>query len=104
MEYETIAYDMEEEGIGILSLNRPRRFNSVNYQMMEELEDFWKERFHDPDTRVIVLRGEGKRHFCAGLDMKATMKMLPDMDTERFYGFQSRLARLNLSTSPPRGR
>jgi enoyl-CoA hydratase/carnithine racemase len=29
--------------------------------------------------------------------MKATMKMLPDMDTERFYGFQARLARLNLA-------
>ena len=35
MDYETIEYEMEEEGIGILSLNRPRRFNSVNYQMME---------------------------------------------------------------------
>jgi len=97
MDFETIEYEVEEEGIGILSLNRPRRFNSVNYQMMEELEGFWKERLYDPETRVIVLRGNGKRHFCAGLDMKETMKMLPDMDTERFYRFQARLARLNLA-------
>ena len=30
MEYETIAYEVKEKGIGILSLNRPRRYNSVN--------------------------------------------------------------------------
>ena len=97
MDYETIEYEKEEEGIGILSLNRPRRFNLVNYEMMEELEAFWEKRLYDLDTRVIILKGNGKRHFCAGLDMKATMKMLPDMDTERFYRFQARLARLNLA-------
>jgi enoyl-CoA hydratase/carnithine racemase len=97
MDYETIEYEAEEEGIGILSLNRPRRFNLVNDQMMKELEDFWKERLYDLETRVIVLRGKGKRHFCAGLDMKETMKMLPDMDMEQFYRFQARLARLNLA-------
>jgi enoyl-CoA hydratase/carnithine racemase len=96
MQYETIEYEMEE-GIGILSLNRPRRYNLVSHQMMEELEAFWEARLHDGDTHVVILKGNGKRHFCAGLDLKEVMKMLPDMDTERFYRFQSRLARLNLA-------
>jgi len=97
MHYETIAYETAEPGIGVLSLNRPRRYNSVNQQMAEELEDFWRDRLYDLDTHVMILRGNGKRNFCAGLDMKAVMKMMPEMDTDHFYRFQSRLARINLA-------
>lgn len=97
MDFETIEYESEEEGIGVLSLNRPRRYNSVSYQMMEELEAFWRERVYDLDTHVIIMKGNGKRGFCAGLDMKEAMKMLPDMSTDQFYKFQSRMGRLNLA-------
>ena len=77
MDYETIEYEVKEEGMGILSLNRPRRYNSVTHQMMEELEVFWKERLYDLDTHVIVLKGNGDKGFCAGLDMKEKKKMAP---------------------------
>ncbi len=97
MDYETIEYDVKKEGIGILSLNRPRRYNSVSHQMMEELEAFWKERLYDLDTHVIILKGNGERGFCAGLDMKENMKMAPEMNTDQFYRFQARLARLTLA-------
>jgi len=97
MDYETIAYEVLEPGIGLLSLDRPRRYNAVNAKMAEELEDFWRERRHDLDTHVIVLKGNGDKHFCAGLDMKATMEMIPEMDTDRFYRFQAGLARITLA-------
>jgi len=97
MNYETIEYESKDEGIGILSLNRPRRYNSVSHQMMEDLEAFWKERLYDLDTHVIILKGNGDRGFCAGLDMKENVKMAPDMNTDQFYRFQARLARLNLA-------
>ncbi len=97
MDYETIEYEVVEKGIGILSLNRPRRYNSVSYRMMEELEAFWRDRMDDLDTHVIILRGNGERGFCAGLDMKEAMKMLPDMNMDQFYRYQSRMGRLNLA-------
>ena len=96
MRYETIEYEIVETGIGVLSLNRPRKYNAVNIQMMEELEVFWKERLYDLETHVMVLKGNGKRGFCAGLDMKEIMKTAPDMSPDAFYRFQARLARLNL--------
>jgi enoyl-CoA hydratase/carnithine racemase len=96
MDYENIEYEVQEEGIGILSLNRPRKFNMVNHRMMEELEDFWRDRLYDLDTHVVILRGNGNRAFCAGLDMKEAMKVIENMNLERFYRFQARLARLNL--------
>jgi len=97
MDFETIEYEVREEGVGILSLNRPRKFNVVNIQMMKELERFWADRLYDLETHVIVLKGNGKKGFCAGLDMKETMKMAPDWSPDEFYRFQARLGRLNLA-------
>jgi len=96
MAWETIEYEVTEPGIGMLSLNRPRRYNAVSWEMMEELEAFWGERLYDLDTHVIVLRGNGDKGFCAGLDMKETMRKTPEMDVDAFYRFQARLARLTL--------
>ena len=97
MKYETIEYEIIETGIGILSLNRPRKYNAVNFVMMEELEAFWKERLYDLETHVVVLKGNGQRGFCAGLDMKEIMKTAPDMTPDACYRSQARLARLNLA-------
>jgi len=97
MDYETIEYASRDDGIGILALNRPRRYNSVSHRMMEELEAFWRDRLYDLDTHVVIFKGNGKRGFCAGLDMKENIKMAPDMNTDQFYRFQVRLARLNLA-------
>ena len=97
MNYETIEYEVTEGRIGIVSLNRPRKYNSVNHAMMEELESFWRERLYDLDTHVVILKGNGDHGFCAGLDMKEAMKMASEMNSEQFYRFQARLARLTLA-------
>ncbi len=96
MGYETITYEIPEEGIGLLTLNRPQAYNAVNFKMMEELEEFWRERLYDLDVKVVVLRGAGEKGFCAGLDLKDTAEKVPSMTTAEFYRFQARLARINL--------
>lgn len=97
MKYETIEYTEVESGIGEIALNRPRRYNSVSFQMMEELEHFWRERQYDLNTHVLILSGNGDKGFCAGLDMHEAVKNIADMDPDRFYAFQARLARLTLA-------
>jgi enoyl-CoA hydratase/carnithine racemase len=97
MTYETIEYELKEPGIGLVSLNRPRIYNSVNHKMMEEIESFWRERLYDLDTHVIILRGNGDKGFCAGLDMRELMKNSPQMNVDQHYAFQVRLARLLLA-------
>ncbi len=68
MTYETIKY--EQDGpVGILTLNRPKCLNAVNFAMRDEVRDFFKQRMEDNETRVIVMTGEG-RGFCSGLDIK----------------------------------
>jgi len=68
MEYSTITFAAQGP-VGVLTLNRPERMNAVNYQMRDELRDFFISRLTDTDTRVIVITGAGKG-FCSGLDIK----------------------------------
>ncbi len=97
MEYTTIQYEKIEDRLGLLSLNRPAAYNSFNYQMMLELEHFWKERLHDLDTHVVIMKGNGEKGFCAGLDVKEFAERTKKMKFPDFYEFQARLARINLA-------
>lgn len=97
MDYDTIVYEPVEPGIGILTLNRPERYNAVNQGMMEELERFWLDRENDADTRIILLRGNGEKGFCAGLDMKEALEIQQHMNAHQFYHAQCRMGRLMLT-------
>ena len=68
MGYETIDFRVSN-GIGTLSLNRPKNLNALNAQLFEELIDLLHDVKQDKAIRVVVLRGEG-RAFCAGGDVK----------------------------------
>ena len=96
MQYETIQYETAEPGIGVLTLNRPRKYNAVNQAMMKELEHFWAERENDPDTRIVLLKGNGEKGFCAGLDMEEGLELQKTMNSLQFYHSQARMGRLML--------
>lgn len=96
MDYRTIEISTVEKGIMELRLNRPENYNAVNHLMMEELEHFWLSKLYDLDTTVVILRGNGEKGFCAGVDMKESVEATSKMSAAEFYRFQARLARINL--------
>ena len=53
-----------------VSLNRPEVINAINDAVRSELPMALRACEEDPEVRVIVLRGEGTRGFCAGADIK----------------------------------
>ena len=69
MNYETIKFELKENVIGILSLNRPDKLNAISFQMEEELHQVLDDLMLNLDCRVLILRGEG-RAFCAGTDLQ----------------------------------
>ena len=69
MEYETIEFELENNGIGIITLNRPDKLNAISFQMEEELHSLLDELMINLDCRVIILQGKG-RSFCAGTDLQ----------------------------------
>jgi enoyl-CoA hydratase len=68
-EYKTLKIDEREEGISIITLNRPERLNAINFEMIEEFLDYLNLLENNYDINVVILIGEG-RAFSAGLDLK----------------------------------
>lgn len=96
-QYNTIQWEIVEKGLGVLTLNRPKAYNSVNGEMLDELDAFWRTRLYDLETLVIILKGAGEKGFCAGLDMKFTVENAEQFGKpNELYKFQARLGRLNL--------
>ncbi|MHA1413711.1 MAG: enoyl-CoA hydratase/isomerase family protein [Promethearchaeota archaeon] len=69
MNYQTIKFELRDDGIGILSLNRPEKLNAISFQMEEELHDVFDNLMNNLDCRVLILCGEG-RAFCSGTDLQ----------------------------------
>jgi len=87
MEYKTIKFELRENGIGILTLNRPEKLNAISFQMEEEIHHVLDQLMMNLSIRVLILRGEG-RSFSAGTDLQEglilNMKRNPK-GYEKFY-------------------
>jgi len=60
----------KEDGIAVLTMNRPEVLNAVHGPMHRELEEIFLEMARDQEVRAVVLTGAG-RAFCAGGDARA---------------------------------
>jgi enoyl-CoA hydratase len=58
-----------EDGVALVTLNRPEVFNATNNRLHWELTQIWPDIDHDPDVRVAVVTGAGDRAFSAGGDL-----------------------------------
>lgn len=68
MTYETIIYE-KKEGVGIINFNRPERKNSLNMQLVREMNQLLDEIEQDDEVKVFILTGNAEC-FCAGADLK----------------------------------
>jgi 2-(1,2-epoxy-1,2-dihydrophenyl)acetyl-CoA isomerase len=65
--YETLQIEIED-GVAIVTLNRPDKMNALSMQMLAELLPAFETLRVDPDVKAVVLTGAGKA-FCAGGDI-----------------------------------
>jgi 2-(1,2-epoxy-1,2-dihydrophenyl)acetyl-CoA isomerase len=60
---------LEKEGsVAIITLNRPDVGNSLDFRLMVETDDVFREVGNDRDIRAVILTGAG-RYFCTGVDL-----------------------------------
>ena len=87
MEFETIQFELKDNGIGILTLNRPDKLNAISFQMEEELHSLFDSLMTNLECRVLIMKGNG-RAFCAGTDLQEGLvlnnKKIPE-GYENFY-------------------
>jgi enoyl-CoA hydratase/carnithine racemase len=63
-----------DDGVMLLTLNRPERLNAWTAEMQRDYFDLLGEAAERDDVRAIVVTGEG-RGFCAGADMEALQEI-----------------------------
>jgi len=65
MTYEDITV-AADEGVSVITINRPERANKLRFQTARELLDAFREVRADPHVDVAVLTGAGEKFFCIG--------------------------------------
>ena len=56
MSYETMSF-VKEDGVAVMTLNRPEKLNAINPTMWFELARATEEAQNDEEVRVLVLTG-----------------------------------------------
>ena len=67
-EAPVILSEQTDDGVLVLTLNRPERHNAWTLEMELLYNDLFDRAEADPDVRAVVLTGAG-RSFCPGMDM-----------------------------------
>jgi enoyl-CoA hydratase/carnithine racemase len=67
MSFETVLIEKKDR-IGLITLNRPQKFNTFNTKMAEELNAALQQFEKDGEVRVAIIKGAGKV-FSTGIDV-----------------------------------
>ena len=74
------------DGVATVTLNRPEKMNPLTFESYADLRDLLHELPHRGDTKVLVIKGEGKG-FCGGGDVNEIIGELLKMDARDLMGF-----------------
>jgi E-phenylitaconyl-CoA hydratase len=69
-ELHDIEFSVDDSHVAIITLNRPSAANAVTDRMAAELSWAWATVRDTDDIHAVVLRANGERAFCTGMDVK----------------------------------
>jgi enoyl-CoA hydratase/3-hydroxyacyl-CoA dehydrogenase len=71
VEYDMIRVEYPGEMVGHIVLDRPHRMNTINVELLDELESAIEDLEADDDVRAVLITGEGDDAFSAGADVQS---------------------------------
>ena len=66
-----IDYTLSDDGIALITINRPERLNAMDAEHYKLLSQAWCTVRDDPAVRVAIVTGAGERSFTTGADIKS---------------------------------
>lgn len=57
------------DGMGVITLHRPKALNALNYELLQELNRLLENIAQDPTVKVVIITGSGEKAFVAGADI-----------------------------------
>ena len=68
--FETLLSKVDDEGICVLTINRPKKLNALNNQVFMDLELALSKISNDENIKLLVITGAQNKAFVAGADIK----------------------------------
>jgi len=68
---ESLVLSSQSKGIGWITLNRPKALNALNLDMVRLIQNVLDEWRDDDKVRLIILKSNSEKAFCAGGDLKS---------------------------------
>jgi enoyl-CoA hydratase len=69
MAFTAIVFETSEDGIALVTFNRPQKLNTLNREMLEEFDQALGRVETDAAIRGLILTGAGEKAFVAGADV-----------------------------------
>ncbi|MGN7469092.1 enoyl-CoA hydratase/isomerase family protein [Brevibacillus sp. SAFN-007a] len=66
-----VLFSVGDNGLATITLNRPQAINSLTHDMVLAIGQRLREWAGKENVRLVVIKGEGTKGFCAGGDIKA---------------------------------
>jgi enoyl-CoA hydratase len=70
MSHHLITFEASEDGVALVTINRPEKLNTLDAAAMGELDEAFGRVARDPAVRGMILTGAGERAFAAGADIR----------------------------------
>ena len=98
MAYEHILVDVED-GVAVITMNRPDKLNAMNRKLQLELHDAVKQAEGDDAIGCIVITGAGDRAFSAGGDIHEQLSNDSKYSDEELDAMRDSTRRYEISAS-----
>lgn len=70
LKFQTVTFEVADNHVATITLNRPEVMNCFNQKMLDEFSQIWRVCRVDDNVHAIVLRAAGDRAFSTGVDRK----------------------------------
>lgn len=83
--YESITVEKRDNGVAVLTINRPDKLNALNSNVHSEGVAALDELRRDDSVRVLVITGAGEKSFIAGADISEFADKSPVEQRDLFH-------------------
>lgn len=83
---EHFLWQLDDNGVATVTLNRPERKNPLTFESYAELRDTFRSLVHNNDVKAVVITGAGG-NFCSGGDVHEIIGPLTKMDMKSLLKF-----------------
>lgn len=77
MSFNNILFEVDSDGIALITINRPEKLNALNRDVLKELEQAITRIETDSAIRALIVTGAGEKSFVAGADIQELSAVSP---------------------------